>query len=213
VHALDLPGHGQSSPTYGKGSIRALSEAVIAAMDALNIQRAHLVGHSMGGAIALLLGATKPDRVASVTGVSPGGLGPELNRVFIDGFIAANSRKQMQDVLGLLFARPDSVSRQMIEEALQYKRLDGTVEALTAIAEANFTSGGQKSGLRELLPAMTVPVQIIWGRLDRIIPVSQSEGLSPPAKVAVFDGVGHMAHMERATDVNDLIATFVAQQT
>ncbi len=211
THALDLPGHGQSSPTYGKGSVRALSEVVIAALDALNIRRAHLVGHSMGGAIALLLAATKPEQVASVTGVAPGGLGPELNRNFIDGFIAANSRKQMQEALGLLFVRPDAVSRQMIEEALQYKRQDGTVEALAAIAAANFTPGGQKSGLRELLPSLKVPVQMVWGRNDRIIPVAQAEGLGPNVAVTLIEGAGHMPHMEEAATVNRLIADFIAR--
>ena len=205
THALDLPGHGQSSPSQGKGSARALSDAVLALMDALNLPRAHLVGHSMGGAIALLLAATKPDRIASVIGVAPGGLGPELNRGFIDGFIAADRRPAMTETLGLLFARPDAVSRAMVEEALRYKRQDGASDALKAIAAANFTTDGQKSGLRELLPAIQPPISIVWGALDRIIPASQAQGL--PAKVAatVVEGAGHMPHMEKAAEVNRLI--------
>ena len=209
THAFDLPGHGQSSPSYGKGSARALSEAVIAAMDALSIPRAHLVGHSMGGAVALLLAVGHPSRVASVTGVAPGGLGPELNRAFIDGFIAAGRRPDMQAALGLLFARPDAVSRAMVDEALKFKRQDGATEALMAIAAANFTPDGQKSGLRELLAAIKAPVQILWGRDDRVIPVAQAFALPANIAVTVLDGAGHMPHMEKATDVNRLIAEFV----
>ena len=210
AYALDLPGHGQSSATHGKGSARVLLEAVFALMDSLVLPRAHLVGHSLGGAIALLMAAAKPERVASVTGIAPGGLGPELNRTFIDGFIAANARKPMQEALGLLFARPEAVTRSMVEEALHYKRQDGAVEALTAIAAANFTPGGQKSGLRELLPNLKPPVQIIWGRQDTIIPVRQADGLPSNVATTLLDDAGHMPHMERAADVNRLIAAFVA---
>ena len=210
THAIDLPGHGQSSPSYGKGSARTLSEAVIALMDALAIPRAHLAGHSMGGAMALLLAIGHPSRVASVTGVAPGGLGPELNRAFIDGFIAADRRKSMQDALGLLFAKPDSVSRAMVDESLRFKRQDGVTEGLQTIAAANFTPGGQKSGLRELLPGLKVPAQIIWGRQDQVIPVAQAANLPPAIAVTVLDGAGHMPHMEKAADVNRLIADFVA---
>jgi len=208
-HALDLPGHGQSSFSQGKGSVRALSDAVVAAMDALALPRAHLVGHSMGGAIALLLAATRPERVASVTGLAPGGLGPELNRRFIDGFISANNRKSMQDALGLLFARAEVVTRAMVEEALRYKRQDGAVEALSAIAAANFTPDGQKSGLRELLVSSKVPTQLIWGRHDRIIPVQHADLLASALATTIVDDAGHMPHMEAAAEVNRLIGTFI----
>ena len=206
THALDLPAHGQSSLTHGKGSARALSEAVLALMDALAIPKAHLVGHSMGGAISLLLAASKPDRVASVVGIAPGGLGPDVNRAFIDGFIAADRRPAMAAALGLLFAWPETVSRAMVDESLRYKRQDGVAEALTAIADANFTPTGQKSGLRELLPVIKPPIRIIWGAADQVIPSSQAAGL--PA--TVLEGAGHMPHMEKAGEVNRILLDHLA---
>ena len=212
AYALDLPGHGQSSPTYGKGSARALADSVLALMDTLGIAKAHLAGHSMGGAIALLLAVGHPARVASVTAVAPGGLGPELNHAFIDGFIAADRRPAMAAALGLLFARPESVSRTMVDEALRDKRQDGATEALNTIAAANFTASGQKSGLRDLLTAIKSPIQIIWGRQDRIVPVTQAEGLPPSIAVTVLEGAGHMPHMEKAAEVNRLILGFIAAQ-
>jgi len=210
THALDLPGHGQSSPSFGSGSARALSGSVLALMDALGIAKAHLVGHSMGGAIALLLAVAKPDRVATVTGVAPGGLGPELNRAFIDGFIAADRRPAMSAALGLLFDKSEAVNRAMVDDALRYKRQDGVTEALQAIAAANFTAAGQKSGLRELLPSIKPPIQIIWGANDRIIPAHQADGLQPSVPVAVIGGAGHMPHMEKSGEVNRLIANHIA---
>jgi pyruvate dehydrogenase E2 component (dihydrolipoamide acetyltransferase) len=210
THALDLPGHGQSSQTYSSGSVRSLSEAVIALLDALKIQKAHLVGHSMGGAIALRLATAKPDRVASVFGVAPGGLGPELNRAFIDGFVAADRRPAMAEALGLLFAKPDAVSRAMVDEALRYKRQDGTAEALKAIVEANFTPTGQKSGLGELLPVAKVPIRVVWGVQDRVIPVAHGRALPSSIPVTVLEDAGHMPHMEKAGEVNRLLAEHLA---
>jgi pyruvate dehydrogenase E2 component (dihydrolipoamide acetyltransferase) len=210
THAFDLPGHGQSSMTVGSGSVRLLADATLALMDALSIAQAHLIGHSMGGAIALLLAASKPERVTSVTGIAPGGLGPELNRLFIDGFIAANRRKPMTEALGMLFAHPELVSRAMIEEALRYKRRDGVPEGLAAIAAANFTAAGQKAGLRGVLPSIKAPIQLIWGNADRIIPIAQVDGI--PANIAVhrLEGVGHMPQLEKASEVSRLINAFLA---
>ena len=59
----------------------------------MGIERAHLVGHSLGGAVALELALAHPDRVASATLVCPAGLGPEISMDYIDGFIAANRRR------------------------------------------------------------------------------------------------------------------------
>jgi pyruvate dehydrogenase E2 component (dihydrolipoamide acetyltransferase) len=210
THAFDLPGHGQSSMTIGSGSVRALADAAVALIDALSIAKAHLIGHSMGGAIALLLAASKPERVTSVTAIAPGGLGPELSRGFIDAFIAADRRKPMTEALGMLFAHPETVGRSMVEEALRYKRCDGVPEALAAIAAANFTATGQKTGLRALLPSIKAPIQLIWGKADGIIPVAQADGLPANITVHRLEGVGHMPQLEMASEVSRLINAFLA---
>ena len=67
---------------------------------------------------------------------------------------------------------PASVSRAMVEETLRYKRLDGVEAALTAIAQAWFADGRQHLYLTDRLRQLTIPVQLIWGRDDRIVPVA-----------------------------------------
>ena len=79
-----------------------------ASLDALGIERAHLVGHSLGGAVAATLAAEHPERVASLTLIAPAGLGEEINGEFIDGFVAAESRRELKGVLERLFADPGS---------------------------------------------------------------------------------------------------------
>ena len=132
VIALDLPGHGASFKEVGAGSLASLAAAVVGLLDALGIERAHLAGHSLGGAVVLALALERPARAASLSLLAPAGLGPEINGAYIDGFIAAGRRKEMKAVLQMLFADPQAVGRDMVEEVLRYKRLDGVEAALEA---------------------------------------------------------------------------------
>ena len=205
VYALDLPGHGRSSKDVRAGDLAALSGALAAFLDALGIGRAHLTGHSLGGAVVLDLALQRPDTVASLTLISSAGLGPEINKAFIDGFIAAGRRKEMKAVLELLFADPDSVSRDMVNEVLKYKRLDGVETALRRIADAVFPGGRQGIVMADKLSALSQPVQVVWGRQDRIIAPAHAESLPDNVAVAMIDCVGHMPQMEAAAEINRLI--------
>jgi len=207
--ALDLPGHGGSSKNVGSGDLETLAQALVDFLAALEIPKAHLVGHSLRGAIALYVALHHPAHVASLTLIAPAGFGGEIDGAFIDGFIAANRRKPMQEVLEKLFANPALVSRDMIEDVLKFKRLDGAVPALAAIAAANFGGGRQAQLPRDRLGEIAVPAQVIWGAEDRIIPAGHARGLPPNVPVYVLPGAGHMPHMEKAAEVNRLIAALL----
>ena len=173
------------------------------------IAKAHLVGHSLGGAVALDLALNHADRVASATLVCSAGLGPEISMAYIDGFMQARRRKQLQPVLEMLVADPAMVSREMIEDVLKFKRLDGVEAALNRIIEDSFAGGRQALELTARLDELRVPVQVIWGRQDQIIPATHAQGLPSSVPVHVFDDAGHMVHMEKAAEVNELIGHFV----
>jgi pyruvate dehydrogenase E2 component (dihydrolipoamide acetyltransferase) len=209
VVALDLPGHGGSAKQVGAGDAETFAIATSDALAALGIERFHLVGHSMGGAIALVLAGQMPTRVASLTLLSSAGLGPEVNFAFIDGFVRVARRREAQELLAQLVHDPSLVSRAMVEEALRYKRLDGVPAALDVIARAWFPEGRQGLDLRPALAALAMPAQIVWGRDDRIVPVTQAEALADTMPVHVLDAVGHIPQMEKAGEVNRLIARFV----
>jgi pyruvate dehydrogenase E2 component (dihydrolipoamide acetyltransferase) len=158
------------------------------------------------------LALNHPDRVRSVTAICSAGLGPEIDMVYIDGFMAAKRRKQLQPVLEMLVADPATVSHEMIEDVLKFKRLDGVETALNRIIERTFAGGRQALQLSGRLGELAMPVQVIWGRQDRIIPVRHSDDLSSRVEVHVFDDAGHMVHMEKAVEVNQLIERVVGAE-
>ena len=164
----------------------------------------------MGGAVSLVFALKQPERVASLSLIAPGALGSDINMDFIEGFRSASRRKEMKGVLEMLVADRSLISRDMVNEVLKYKRLDGVDKALEALAGALFPGGSQAPGVRDGLDALEVPIQVIWGAADRIVPAAHAEGL--PAKVAVhlLKDVGHMPHMEAASEVNRLIANLTA---
>src|SRR6516165_1795653 len=207
--ALDLPGHGGSAKDVGAGDAESLTNAVNGALGALGIERVHLVGHSMGGAIAALVALREPERVVSLTLIASAGLGREVNVSFIDGFVRASRRRDTAEVLGLLVDDPALVSRSMVEDVLRYKRLDGVTAALAKIAEAWFAGGRQSLDLTDRIAALTMPVQLVWGRNDRIIPAAHAEALTARLPVHILDAVGHLPHMEKAAEVNRLIGQFI----
>ena len=210
VHVIDLPAHGGSSPG-ASGGVADLAAAVEATLDALGVERAHLVGHSLGGAVALTLARGGPERIASLALIAPVGLGPEIDSAYVEGFIAAGRRKAMKEVLAKLYADPDRISSDMIEGVLRFKRLDGVPEALRAIADGFVRDSRQSVDLRETLAAQSCPVLVLWGERDGIIPARHADGLPDPVRVERIAGVGHMPQVEEAATVNRLLAEHVAK--
>ncbi len=172
VHALDLPGHGSSSKDVGDGSVGFFADIVTGFADALEIESAHLVGHSMGGAIALAVARAEP-------------------------------RKDPKPHVEKLFSDPALVTRQLINDLLAFKRIDGVTAALGTVRDAFAPDGAQAEDLRDV--AGSVSTLVIWGAGDQIIPASHADGLPEGVDCTVMEGQGHMVQMEAATEVNRLI--------
>jgi pyruvate dehydrogenase E2 component (dihydrolipoamide acetyltransferase) len=211
VHAIDLPGHGTSSKQVGDGSLDSLADTVLGFLDAVGIDRAHLVGHSMGGAVIAAVAARSPDRVRSLTLVAPAGFGPEADVEYLRGFAAASSRRELKPLLGRLFADEGLVTRQLVEDLLRYKRLDGVQTALGRLLDTlvDPQTGQQAIDTGALLAALPadaeLPVAVVWGAQDRILPASGAPAAGGRVSVTVVDGAGHMVHLEAPTQVLESI--------
>ncbi len=208
VYALDLPGHGGSSKQVGDGTLGEFTKTLRGFMDALGAEKAHLVGHSMGGAVALDFALAHPDRALSLALIASAGLGPEIDGDYIEGFITAGRRRDIKPHLEKLFADSGLVGRQLIDDILKYKRLDGVDSALRTIADQFFPTGKQAAVLGDRLGELSIPIQVIWGSEDRILPASHAEGLPANVKTQIISGSGHMVQMEAAAEVNRAILDF-----
>ena len=208
VYALDLRGHGGSSKQVGSGTLDEFVEDVRGFLDSLGLQKVHLVGHSMGGAIAIQFALAYPGRVASLVLIASAGLGSEIDVEYIEGFISAGRRKDLLPQIEKLFADRKLVTRQLIENVLKFKRMDGVESSLRAIASQFCPDGHQALILRDQVSALAMPACVIWGAEDRILPVSHTRNLPGNLTVEVLSSSGHMVQMEAATKVNRIIAGF-----
>ena len=199
VYALDLPGHGKSSKVLASGDLGELAKAVADLLDEIGAAKAHLVGHSLGAAVALQTLKDHPERVASVTGIAPSGFDDKVNPDFIEGFISAEKRKDVKAVLELLIADPELISVQMVEGVQRFKRLEGAREALRAIADKNLPGGRQAASFRDFVDKMQVPFLVIWGERDAILDPAAAKQLPSSVEVMSIANVGHMPHLEAAS--------------
>ncbi len=195
VIALDLPGHGSEAAT-AVSSIDAIALDLSDRLEALGVSRAHLVGHSLGGAAVLGLSALGRVAVRSVTLFAPGGLGPEINGGFINGLSSATSAEALDPWLGVMVADRAVLPAGYAAAAFRQMQRTGNAATLAAIAEALFPGGTQGFTLQAALLALTVPTRIVWGRMDRVVPPVHAQTAPGFAAVHLLDGVGHVPPIE-----------------
>jgi len=205
VYSLDLPGHGQSTKAIRDGSIAAMANIVTKFIDHIGVDHAHLVGHSLGGAIALQTTISDPDKVDALSLIATAGIGVEINGSYISGFVQAESRREIKPLLQQLVGDPSLINRNLIDDILKYKRLDGVTEALETIATKFMDRDQQTIDLRNHLASLSIPVHVIWGSADQIIPASHAKNLPGNVNVDVLEGFGHLVQVEAAGEVNKLL--------
>lgn len=200
VHAIDLPGHGESAKDVGDGSLRSLAEVLLGYLDARGIGSAHLVGHSLGGSVIAQAAATDPARASSLTLVAPAGFTTSVNAAFLRGMTEAASRRELKPHVAQLFADPEQVTRRLLDDLLKFKRLDGVTESLRTLQRTLLTDDdGQAIDTPALLAEAGVPATVLWGAQDAVLPVPAG------TSAQVIDGAGHMLHLERPGQVSEAI--------
>jgi pyruvate dehydrogenase E2 component (dihydrolipoamide acetyltransferase) len=215
VCALDLPGHGQSdkpSPSEADYSLAGLADAVIQAMQLLQLPPAALIGHSLGGAVALQIALTNPALVHLLVLINSAGLGEEINPELFDRIEAPPSRPEARRLLELFFHDPRFVLDSGIEEMYQQRLQAGADEAVLATAAASMDRRGQHTGLPPRLGEVQTPALIIWGVRDRLIPVAHAHAAAtalPNARLLLLDESGHVPQVEDAAAVARAIDEFL----
>ncbi len=201
--ALDLPGHGKSSPP-GRTAVAAYGEAVIGLLDALGFARAMIVGHSLGGAIAQSLGLSHPDRVAALGLVGTGARLRVLPAI-LEGILSATDYDAtVQSIVEYSHAADlDPEMRRRAEEELR--------ACAPQVAHDDFAAC-DAFDVMSRLGEIRAPTLILCGREDRLTPVKYSEFLAariPGAKLVLIDRAGHSAMLEQPDEVNRALVEFV----
>ena len=211
--AVDLPGHGGSSKDRGDYSLAALASVVRDLLDTLEVAECILVGHSLGGGIALQFVYQFPERVAALALVSSGGLGDETSLVLRltampgSGLVmgAAFNRHTLAaaDALARGWRRVRPLPNALTEPSLARLREiadPGHRYAFLATLRAVVNSSGQRISALTRLPALAdSPTLVIWGSEDHILPVAhgrRAHELLGTNRLEIFVGAGHEPHLD-----------------
>lgn len=213
----DLPGFGASPlPSVGEaGTVEAMADQVAALLDALGIPRTVLMGHSMGGYVALAFAERHPDRLSALGLVcSRAGADTDEARqrrlAGIDQVRRTGSRDivdAMRDVLfseKTLHTRPELVRD--VHELMHRAHPEAVINALRVMAA--------RPDRRALLPEIDVPALVVAGADDRIVPVEESEAMArslPQGRLAVIPDAGHLVMVEQAEAFNRQVTGFLQE--
>jgi pimeloyl-ACP methyl ester carboxylesterase len=215
VIAPDLLGHGSSDKPRGDYSIAGYANGMRDLLSVLDVEQVTVIGHSLGGGIALQFAYQFPELVQRLVLVGSGGLGPDLS-----AGLRMATLPGAEAVLTALAAASGGLRTglRVVEgaaAALGWKRMSDLAEAADAIlalrdVEARraflrtlrgvVDSHGQAiTALDRLYLANAVPMLVIWGSRDPIVPAAHADtvrSLVPTARVEVFEGAGHWPHLD-----------------
>jgi len=227
VLAPDLFGHGESAKPLGDYSLSSHAAAMRDLLDHLGIERVTLVGHSLGGGIAMQFYYLFPDRVDRLVLVASGGLGREVNLV-----LRSATLPLAEQVLGVIASAPVLQRAEALGRGAQ--RVGWKPGADIGAIWRGFTSLGDRESRRAFLAttravidfggqsisahdhlddALPIPTLIVWGSKDRMIPVSHAiavERALPDCRVEVFEGAGHFPHLEDPDRFARVVRQFIA---
>jgi pimeloyl-ACP methyl ester carboxylesterase len=228
VIALDLPGFGESEAPprvrYFGPEEAFYPRFVLAAMDALGIQRAHIAGNSMGGAVAYMTAVTAPLRTRSLVLVAPGGLGRDvaffLRACSLPGFgLVARlprPRRAAREVLRTCFYDAARITPELYAEAERYG--NSSFPEFVRALSAGVGIRGVRRSLREAWVARAAlysgPALVVWGREDFVLPLrhlADVHATLPQAQVALIERCGHMPQAERPEEFLAATLPFLEQ--
>ncbi len=227
VYVPDLPGFGHSGMPEGMNfSPEVYSLFLQNFLTAVGIGRASLVGHSLGGGVALRCCLDDAERVDRLILTSSAGLGGEVSlplRIaslpFFDRVFLKPPLPVFRLILHRLVFDPASITDDFARVYHNLLFQQKTILAFTGILRSICTLRGARPGvlgpIRAMLGTMATPTFLIWGRQDRILPVSQGIDAAkeiPGAHLHIFERCGHMPNIEYPEEFNRLVLEFLDEE-
>jgi pimeloyl-ACP methyl ester carboxylesterase len=205
VHVLDLPGFGETAPPPVTWGVPEYADFVLAYLDGQGLDRVHLLGHSFGGRISLILGATQPDRIIKMVLADSAGV-PNPPNPARDALVKAAKSVLRLPGLNRLY---EPVRRKTYEQlgATDYLEAGDLQDTFVKVIE------------QDLLPyaaRIQCEVLLIWGELDPDTPLWQGQKLEqtiPDAGLVTFPGAGHFSYLERLPDYVRIVNHFLTDSS
>lgn len=226
VIAPDLLGHGQSGKPRGDYSLGAHASGLRDLMEVLQIPSATIIGHSLGGGVAMQMAYQFPERCERLVLVSSGGLGPEvtplLRAATLPGTDLALSLATSERAKGVYrkllspFGRFNLTAGPSLAHILEHAAClqdPETRHAFIHTVRAVMDLKGQRIDARNrLYLANNIPVMIVWGERDRLIPIKhgrEAHEMLPKSRLEVFEGAGHFPHRDDPGRFVEIVLDFV----
>jgi pimeloyl-ACP methyl ester carboxylesterase len=226
VIAPDLLGHGESAKPRGDYSLGAYASGVRDLLIALDIERATVVGHSLGGGVAMQFAYQFPERIERLGLVSSGGLGQEVSMLLRSATLPGaeyvlpllcaeplrNAGASAARLLGRVGLRPGPDLEEMARGFASLGDLE-TRQAFIHTVRAIMDIGGQRVSARDrLYLAAEVPTLLIWGMRDRMIPSDHGRAAHesmPGSRFLLYEKAGHFPHRDEPLRFADDLLDFV----
>ena len=221
VIAVDQPGFGQSDkPTEHPQYFRHSADALLGLLDALGIERAHLVGNSLGGGTAVRFALDNPGRAGRLVLMGPGGLSvnvfapdPTQGVQNLMRFGAQPSREALATFLRGMVYDQSLITEELIEERYAAATTPESLAAMTAMGKSFAGPDAELGMLWRDAHRLRQRVLLIWGREDRVNPLDGALlalKQIPRAQLHVFGRCGHWAQLEKFDEFNRLAMDFLS---
>lgn len=222
VYAIDLPGHGLSDKLKNCYTTAFAIESASDILEALGVNQAAMIGHSLGGAVSVNIALSLPERVSKLILIDCAGLSrtlpwlyrlsslPVLGKILMSLAVKPTLERSIKR----LFHSSPVLSQEMIDIILKNSSQPGVRETLIRIIRQNVGLRGPhpEALLIERLPQLKVPTLFVHGAQDRLFPlehIRDSFSMAPNSRVKIFDRCGHCPHIEKAVEFNEVALEFL----
>jgi pimeloyl-ACP methyl ester carboxylesterase len=219
VFAVDLWGSGYSTREPLDYGFPLFVEQIELLMKHLDIDRAHLVGHSMGGGISIAFSVAHPQQVDRLVLVDSVGIPRPIalrERLFRAPWLPELLQALPTDIIrrknlcDFWIHDADLLTPEVFSALTGYQKIEGTTRAALDILRRDFFN--TLSDEIDHLKGLDIPVLLIWGRHDRAVPIEagwEMRGRLPSARFEVFDRSSHLPNFDEADRFNDIVVSFL----
>jgi pimeloyl-ACP methyl ester carboxylesterase len=203
----DHPSFGRSSTPDWLDDVADLAYFYLDLLAELKLADVHVIGHSMGGWIALEMAIRSTERIKSLSLLASAG-------IRIKGTPTANTFLMDRATLIRTLYADQALAEQELAKTPSPAEIDVIIANQVAAARLGWAPRFFNPKLRKWLHRVTVPTQIVWGAEDRIIPPAYADALAqliPGATVTMVPKAGHLPHVEKLDEVTTAVTNFITR--